>query len=154
MFSDFDRNRADRKDLRMTQIEPARWSPGEAETADDHFIGIALPDAVEITVNQADRLTSQDFARYIQENSVTKLHSVKETNQRYRSIRLARVILENTLARDHCIWIFAQRREWILFARAAARDVAQWVYISRGQGHGPASSITLRHKGRRNRIHR
>ena len=58
------------------KVQGERRILGQAQRAEDHVVGVALPDAVEITHRHIDRLTSMNLAGNVQEDAVAQLHSV------------------------------------------------------------------------------
>ena len=100
-----------------------------------------LPDAVEASIGQGDRLASVNFSRDVGQQAVAQLNCVKQPEQRDGRFLAPRIEFEYPFAAHGGVRVFAQRRERIGFHRAATAYLALRIHVAGGECDDAAAWI-------------
>ena len=96
----------------------------------DHVIGIALPDAIQVAHADIDALARIDFSGNIDQHAVAQIHRIIQAQQDQRRTVLLRVKVEDALAGHGGVGILAQRRQRIGFHAPRARRGDKWIDVA------------------------
>src|SRR5204862_137747 len=86
----------------------------DAEAAQDKFVRVALPDAIEKAARQINLFARPNTPGDIHQHAVTQLKSVIQPQQRDECFVSLAAILEHAFARHRGVGVFAERRKWML----------------------------------------
>src|SRR5580704_10736544 len=105
--------------FRTTHIERLSRGRAMAESAQDHVIGITLPNDVDVSGRDVDLLAIDNFLRNVVQNAVAHVDRIIKPDQTSRRTVLAGKILEHALTPDAGNGIGATRVRGDSFGSAA-----------------------------------
>src|SRR5215472_3302356 len=94
------------------------------------------------------------FACDIQEDAVAKVHCIVQTEEKAAESMTAGEVLEDALSPQTGLRILSNRSRGIGLARAAARNIAQRINVTRGEYDYSTAEEPIRYDRGNQRIHR
>src|SRR5258705_6342005 len=70
------------ENLGPTEVPDGWRRAGERERAQDHVVGVALPNAVEVAVGEIDRLARMNLLRDIDKHAIPQFDRIEQSQQR------------------------------------------------------------------------